>query len=118
MLDILSSILFAAHMLGLAAVVGVFFVQMRAKEGFRTGILLAGAITQVVTGVALAGLAEARESDLDYTWVSIKLGIGVIVLVAAIIALVQQRRGGTVRPAFHTAGGLAIVNVLVATLWP
>jgi hypothetical protein len=39
------------------------------------------------------------------------------VLVAAIIAHVKQRRGGNVRGAFHAAGGLAIVNALVAVLW-
>jgi hypothetical protein len=117
MLDVIRLILLAAHILGLAAIVGTFFVQMRAKSGFSTGIVLGGAITQVVTGVALVGIHQASGHEVDNVKIAVKLVIAVAVLVAAILAHVASRRGGRVRPAFHTAGGLAIVNVLVAVLW-
>jgi hypothetical protein len=110
MLDVIRLILLAAHILGLAAIVGTFFVQMRAKSGFSTGIVLGGAITQVVTGVALVGVHQASGHEVDNVKIAVKL-------VIAILAHVASRRGGRVRPAFHTAGGLAIVNVLVAVLW-
>ncbi|HWH98414.1 MAG TPA: hypothetical protein VNS80_08625 [Pseudolysinimonas sp.] len=116
-LEIIRLVLLAAHILGLAAIVGTFFVQMRATDGFATGVLLGGAITQLVTGLALVGVRQASDLDVNYIKIAVKLAIAVIVLVAAIVAHVQQRRGGKVKPAFHTAGGLAIVNVLVAVLW-
>lgn len=116
-LEIVRLILLALHILGLAAIVGTFFVQMRQKEGFATGVVLAGAITQVVTGLALVGVHQAADHDVNNVKIAVKLGIALIVLVAAIIARVQSSRGGKVKPAFHTAGGLAIVNVLVAVLW-
>lgn len=116
-LEIVRLVLLAAHILGLAAIVGTFFVQMRAKDGFATGVVLAGAITQVVTGLALVGVREATDLGVDNVKIAVKLGIAVIVLVAAIVAHVQRRRGGKVKPAFHTAGGLAVVNILVAVLW-
>ena len=50
-------------------------------------------------------------------WVWVQILIVVMVLAAAIIAVVQQRRGKNASPWFHTAGGLAVVNVLVAVLW-
>jgi hypothetical protein len=116
-LDIVRHAILAVHFLGLAAIVGAFFVQMRAKDGFATGVVLAGAITQVVTGLALVGVRQASDLDVNNVKIAVKLGIAVVVLVAAIVAHVQRGRGGKVKPAFHTAGGLAIVNVLVAVLW-
>lgn len=116
-LDIVRLVLLAGHILGLAAIVGAFFVQLRANDGFATGVVLAGAITQVVTGLALVGVRQAGDLGVDNVKIAVKLVIAVVVLVAAIVAQVQSRRGGKVKPAFHTAGGLAIVNVLVAVLW-
>jgi hypothetical protein len=117
-LDLVRHIILAGHFLGLAAIVGAFFVQMRAQESFATGVVLTGAITQVVTGLALVGVRQASDLDVNNVKIAVKLGIAVVVLIAAIVAHVQRRRGGKVKPAFHTAGGLAVVNVLVAVLWP
>jgi hypothetical protein len=116
-MEILHSILFALHLLGLAAIIGSFFVQMRRKSDFVLVPLLAGAITQLVTGLALVGLAEAADYDVNYAKIGVKLAIAVVVLVAAILAVVTQRKGGRVQPFFHAAGGLAIVNLLVAVFW-
>ncbi|HOB57217.1 MAG TPA: hypothetical protein PLU61_07190 [Rhodoglobus sp.] len=116
-MEILKLVLVAAHFLGMAAIVGSFFVQMRRKSDFVLTPLLAGAITQVVTGLALVGLAEATGDDLIYAKIAVKLTIAVVVLVAAILAVVTQRKGGRVQPWFHAAGGLAVINVLVAVFW-
>jgi uncharacterized membrane protein len=116
-MDILHSIVLALHFIGLAAIIGAFFVQMRRKTDFELAPMLGGAITQLITGVALVGLAEAADTDLIYAKIAVKLGIAVIVLAAVIVAIVVQKRGGRVQPWFHTAGGLAIVNVLVAVFW-
>lgn len=116
-LEIVRLVLLALHILGLAAIVGTFFVQMRAKDGFATGVMLTGAIAQVLTGLALVGVRQASDLGVNNVKVAVKLALAVIVLVAALVAHLQRRRGGKVKPAFHTAGGLAIVNVLVAVLW-
>ncbi|MGV3712092.1 hypothetical protein [Pseudolysinimonas sp.] len=116
-LEIVRLVLLALHILGLAAIVGTFFVQLRAKDGFATGVVLAGAIAQVVTGLALVGVREVSDLGVNNIKIAVKLGLALVVLAAAIIAHVQRRRGGKVKPAFHTAGGLAVVNVLVAVLW-
>lgn len=117
-LEIVGSVLFALHMFGLAAIVGGFFVQIRHKVDFVLWPLLVGAITQVVTGLGMVGIAQAtKPDDLNMTWVAVKSVIAVIVLILAIVAVVQKRRGARVQPFFHAAGGLAVINVLVATLW-
>lgn len=116
-MEFLHSLLFALHLLGLAAIIGSFFVQLRRKSDFVLVPMLAGAITQLVTGLALVGLGEAADYDINYAKIAVKLGIAVVVLVAAIVAVTVQRRGGRVQPWFHTAGGLAVINLLVAVFW-
>ena len=117
MLDIIRLFLLTAHLLGMAAIVGTFFVQMRLKDGHATGLVLGGAIVQVVTGIALVGARYASDLEVNHVKIAMKIGIGVAVLVAALLAARAQRNGSKVKPLFHTAGGLATVNVLVAALW-
>ena len=116
-MDILHSVVLSLHFIGLAAIVGSFLVQMRRKTDFVLNPMLAGAITQVVTGIALVGLAEAADVDLIYAKIGVKLVLAVVVLGAAIAAVVVQRKGGRVQPFFHAAGGLALINILVAVFW-
>jgi hypothetical protein len=116
-LDLARHSVFALHMLGLAAVVGTFFTQLRRRDDFVLWPLLSGAIVQVATGLALVGMRQATGREIDVAWVVTKLAIAVVVLGAAIAAVIAKGRGARVRPWFHAAGGLAVVDVLVASLW-
>lgn len=117
MLDLVRHIVLSVHFLGLALIIGVFFLQMRKKSDFAVTAVLAGAIAQVVTGLALVGIREASDLDVDPIKIAVKLGIALVVLAAAIAATVVQKRGGRAAPWFHVAGGLAVVNVFVAVIW-
>ena len=116
-MEILQSILLAAHLVGMAIIVGVFLAQVRKKSGFAVTPMLIGAIVQVLSGIALVGLAEANGPDLAYAKIATKLVIAVAVLVSAILAYRANSNGGRVKPFFHAAGGLALVNLLVAVVW-
>jgi hypothetical protein len=116
-LEVTRLILLALHILGLAANIGAFFVQIRKKNDYNLTPMLAGAITQLVTGVALVAVRESADLGVNSTKIAVKLIIAIVVLAAVIVAVVQQRRGKNASPWFHTAGGLAVVNVLVAVLW-
>lgn len=117
-LQIVRDALLALHIFGLTLIIGTFFVQMRRKSDFSVGLVLAGAITQLVTGLALVGVAEARDFDVNNIKIAVKLGVALIVLIAAIVAFVKQRKGrDDVQRWFHAAGGLAVINVLVAVFW-
>ena len=115
-MSVLTAILVALHLLGMAAIVGTFLVQMRAKSGYNTGLMLGGAITQFVTGGILIGLLHGNQG-FDLTKYTTHGTIGILILVFAIVALVVQRKGGRVAPFFHTVGGLAVINLLIAVLW-
>jgi hypothetical protein len=124
-MEIVTHIFFVLHMLGLAAVIGSFFFQLRRKSGFEFRIMLIGAITQLVTGLALVGLIQAAgDEELNNAKIAVKLGIAVVVLIAVIIGGSRQKKAGTgglsekiALPWLHIAGAGAIANVLVAALW-
>ncbi|MGV8883589.1 MAG: hypothetical protein ACOH19_15695 [Rhodoglobus sp.] len=116
-MDILHSAFLALHLLGLAGIIGSFFVQMKRKSDFVLWPTLVGAIVQLVSGLALVGIAEAGDHDLNYAKIAVKAVIAVIVLGAAISAVIMQRKGGKVQPFFHAAGGFAVINLLVAVFW-
>ncbi|MFC7431328.1 MULTISPECIES: hypothetical protein [unclassified Agrococcus] len=145
-MDLGYDLLVAAHLIGVSLLVGTFLVQLRARMGFRFSLLLLGASIQLVSGVALYGLQIAFDEP-NHMKLGIKALVAVVVFVAALVGFLRQRAlqatrtglvatpgGGIVqasggpgvvgvvddsrlKPLFHVAGGLAVVNLLVATLW-
>ena len=116
-MEILRLLVLCTHFLGLTALIGVFLVQMRQRAGFNTKLLLTGAITQVLTGLALVGLREAQDLPVNNIKVGVKLLIALTAAVAAVLAHLRQRKDGEAMPFFHTAGGLGLINVFIAVLW-
>lgn len=110
-----------AHFIGLAALIGPFLLQVRSRKDLRLRLMLTGAIVQVVTGNALIASRRLQGLDVDEIKMIVKLGIAVITLAVLIAAVIVQRRRGkdaaSVRPLFHTAGGLALADVVVAVVW-
>jgi hypothetical protein len=116
-MSIVYELLVAAHLLGMAAVVGAFFVVLRRPR--YVPAFLYGAGTQLVTGLALVGIREAGvlddEDPLNHAKIGVKL---VVALVVAGLAWSQRHRSQDAPTGMiHAIGGLAILNVLVAVLW-
>lgn len=117
-MEFLYSFIVVGHFVGLAAIVGPFLLQMRRNSDFAIGAVLGGAITQLVTGIALTGIAASQIED--YTKIFVKLGIALVVFVAALLGWLRARKNGNtraVKPFFHAAAGLALVNVVIAVFW-
>lgn len=110
-----------AHMLGLAALVGGYLVALSGTaEGLVPNVVMVwGARVQLLTGVILVGLAEgALDAEVNTTKISVKLVVAISVTALTEIAAARNRKGKAVAPGMvHAAGALAIVNVLVASLW-
>ena len=69
---------------------------------------------------ALVGVRQAADLPVDNAKIAVKLVVAVLVLVAVWMAGRKQAADASSKaalPWFHTAGALAIVNVLVAVLW-
>ncbi len=127
-MEIARNLTLIAHFIGLAIVIGPFLLHMRSKGGYPFNWVLSGTIVQLVTGLLLVGIAEMRLADdpdvaLDHIKIAVKSGVALIAFVAALLGFLRQRKGTftherKLMPFFHTAGGLAIVDVFVAVLWP
>lgn len=111
----------AAHMLGLAALIGGYLVAVTRGTGalVPNQVMVWGARIQVLTGLILVGVAQgALDYDVDNTKIAVKLIVAIAVAGLTEVAAARARKDKPVAAGMvHAAGALAIVNVLVATLW-
>ncbi|MFJ1898348.1 MULTISPECIES: hypothetical protein [unclassified Streptomyces] len=114
---VLIDVFVALHIIGIAALLGGFLTQMKAMSAgtarFVPG-MLHGALTMLVTGIALVGLDQADDHPVN----NVKIGIKLLILVV-ILGLVYVKRDEekVERGLFAAVGGLTMVNIFIATLW-
>ena len=121
-MDLLYNLFVVTHMLGLAALVGGYLVAAtRSAEGLVPNtVMVWGARLQLLTGLILTGLASGALEDMEVnnTKIAVKLVVALAVAALTEIAAARARKGTPVGAGMvHAAGVLAIVNVLVASLW-
>ena len=113
-MELLTNLVVVLHLLGLAAIIGsAVFVS----RGIPTPALVWGARAQIITGLILVGLNEAGDDPVNHAKIGVKLLIALGVVACAEIAAARERRGQGNPQLVHTAGGLAVLNTLVAVLW-
>ncbi|MEV0035729.1 hypothetical protein [Streptomyces sp. NPDC050804] len=116
-MDVLINVFVALHIIGIASLLGGFLTQMKPMSAgtARFGpAMLHGALTMLVTGIALVGLNQADDNPVN----NIKIGVKLAILVV-ILAVVYVRRDEETAPKglFGAVGGLTVVNILIATVW-
>ena len=127
-MELVRDITLITHFIGLALIIGPFIVQMRAHSGYYFGWVMTGSIVQLVTGLLLTGLAEMRLADdpdmsVNHAKIAVKSVIATVIVIAADHAYRKRKKLGAgdnerkLLPYLHTAGALAIVNVILAVVW-
>lgn len=116
-MDVLINIVVALHIVGIAALLGGFFTQMKVMgngEGRITPGMLHGAFTMLATGIILVGLNEAAGNDVNH----IKIGVKLVVLVV-VLGLTYVKRDDERVPAgvLGAIGALTTLNIFLATVW-
>lgn len=115
-MDVAIKIFLILHFIGLAGIIGSWLAVI--KDPRVVMGMLHGAILQVVTGVALVGLNEANDADVNHMKIGIKLVIALIILAVAIVGLKKEKQNpGSTAALAHVAGGLGILNVIIAVMW-
>jgi len=104
--------LIVLHLVGAAAIIGPALDQLRAEAKRITTAMLWGARAQILTGVALVGVAYANDVDVDNFKITVKL-----LLALVIVGLVESQRKKPVTWAYWAILGLTLVNVIVAVFW-
>lgn len=113
-MEILEHLFVLAHLLGMAAIIGSAVFVAR---GAVTPALVWGARAQLITGIALVGLAQANDDEVDNTKIGVKLLVAIAVVACAEIAAAKERKGQARPQLVHAAGALALLNVVIAVLW-
>ncbi len=101
------------HFIGLAMLLGGFMVQMTSPDKGVNRTMLEGALTQLVTGLVMVGIASSGAIDekMNDPVVGIKL---LIVVVITVLAFIGKRKTPPQVALWATIGALTLVNILVA----
>jgi hypothetical protein len=111
-MDYLYDTLVVLHFIGLAALLGGFLTQISTSPRVVNRAMFDGTMTQLVTGLALVGIAEA---SLDYDVNHVKIGIKLAVLLVITGLVWANRRKESISTGVWAAiGGLTIANIVVA----
>ncbi|WP_205471427.1 hypothetical protein [Nocardioides sp. SYSU D00038] len=113
-MEILRLVLLLLHLLGFAALFGGLLAQARLPEKRVNDLMRDGAGTAVLAGLALVGVLEAGDGDVDHAKVGVKLVVGVVILVLVMANLRKER---IPQGLWALLLLLTVANVAVAVFW-
>lgn len=115
-LEVVTAIFVAIHIVSAAAIVGGWLAHF--KNPTVTVSQWWGSLGAAISGLLLVGLAEMGDGPVNHAKIAVKLVIGVVVLVVALLGRRKENKGEPVPTGLaHAVGGLGLVNILVAVLW-
>ncbi|KRE60313.1 hypothetical protein ASG92_21895 [Arthrobacter sp. Soil736] len=113
---IVYNIMVFLHIVGAAMIVGIWIGNM--KKPTVHPRQFDGAALQLITGIVMMGLIPALNMDANYFKLGIKFAIALAVGVLAFMGRRKYKKGENISAGLaHSVGGLALLNVAIATLW-
>ncbi|GAA4675566.1 hypothetical protein [Nocardioides nanhaiensis] len=113
-MELLRHILLIVHILGFAALIGGLLVQAGPGVKSVNGAMRDGVGTAFLTGIALVGVLEAGDGDVDHAKIAVK---GLIGLVLLVLVMANTRKERIPNGLWAGLLVLSVVNVCVAVLW-
>lgn len=113
-MDLLHDVLLFLHFIGLAALFGGLFVQVKAHPRVVNSAMFHGILTQVVTGLLLVGVLESGDDPVDHTKIGVKL---VVALVIGALVVVNRKKQALADGVYLGLLGLTALNIAVAVFW-
>jgi cytochrome bd-type quinol oxidase subunit 2 len=114
-MQIIFEILVVLHFVGLALLLGGAATQMSSATKVVNPAMLHGALTQLVTGIGMVGLAEAALPDekegLNMPFITVKL---VILLVIVALCWLNRKRKEIPFGLWAAIGALTLANIVIA----
>lgn len=105
------------HILGIAALLGGFLVQMKAMAAGEARVvpaMLHGALLMLVTGMVMIGLKQWDDMTVNNPKIALKLALLVVILGLVYVKRDEERLPA---PLFGAIGALTTANVFIAVLW-
>ena len=117
-MEFVYNLVLVLHFIGVASLLGGAMVQLSARGG-RTinAAMVHGALTQIVTGVAMAAMGGGIDSlgiDVNHAKLGVKM---VVVLVVTVLCWMNRRKATIPDGLFFAVFGLSFANVVIAVFW-
>jgi len=113
-MDTLRLILLILHILGFAALIGGLLAQSGEKEKKVNSAMRDGVGTAFLAGLALVGVLQADDVEVNNAKIGVKFGIGLVLLV---LVMANTRKASIPRGLWAGLLVLAVAEVCVAVLW-
>jgi hypothetical protein len=113
-METLRLVLLFVHILGFAALLGGLLVQLGPADKSVNGAMRDGAGTAFLAGLALVGVLEAGDGDVDHAKIGAKLVVGLVVLV---LVMANVRKERIADGLYYAILGLTVLNVALAVFW-
>ncbi|GGV28221.1 hypothetical protein AB0I84_19565 [Streptomyces spectabilis] len=116
-MDVLIHLFVGLHIIGIASLLGGFLTQMKAMgDGTArfSPAMLHGALTMLITGVALVGLNQADDNEVNNLKIGIKMAVLVVILGLVYLKRDEERVD---KAMFGAVGALTTANIFIAVLW-
>ena len=113
-MELLRQILLVIHILGFAALIGGLLVQAGGPERVVNSAMRDGVGTAFLAGIALVGVLEADDQDVDHAKIAVKGLIGLLLL---ILVMANSRKERIPQGLWVGLLLLSVANVCVAVLW-
>ncbi|MFI8926470.1 hypothetical protein ACIG3E_02135 [Streptomyces sp. NPDC053474] len=116
-MDVLIHLFVGLHIIGIASLLGGFLTQMKAMGDGTARFgppMLHGALTMLITGVALVGLNQADDNEVNNLKIGIKMAVLVVILGLVYLKRDEERVD---KAMFGAVGALTTANIFIAVLW-
>ncbi len=108
-MELAINIVLFLHLVGMASLVGASLAQVRLPIKQVTHLMRDGALTQLITGIALVGLVQAHHESIRMPIIAVKFSLLVIILVLLFVG-----RKSLSNQAYFAIVGLSLADVALA----
>lgn len=116
-MEFVRDLLVFLHFVGLAALFGGMFTQLRVDPRVVNNAMFHGILTQLVTGVLLVGVIEAGDEEVGADF-NAKIGVKLLVaLVIGVLVFVNRKKPRLPDGLFFGLMGLTLLNIGIAVFW-
>ncbi len=108
------------HMLGMAALFGGAFVQVKGPDRVVNNAMLHGVLAQVISGLLLVGMLESGTGlgpgvePVNHAKIGVKFALAVVI---AVLVVVNRRKPVVPNGLYYGLLGLSVVTIGVAVFW-
>ena len=113
-MEFIRHLLLVVHILGFSALLGGLLVQARSPEKSVNALMRDGIGTAFVAGLALVGVIEADDGEIDNAKIAVK---GVVALVILVLVMANLRKPSISKGLWALLLLLTVANICVAVFW-